>query len=113
MKFETGRDLALAVLNSPTARDLQKKIGASQFSSLCPRCVALDLVAPEPDEEYEAGRDWFGATMGTGVHAVNEIMIPEAPSNRITARKGSTGHLGRTGDLHAQPDMSYGEGKCI
>src|SRR5690625_7305990 len=93
MKFETGRDLALAVLKSPTARDLQKKIGASQFSSLCARCVALDLVAPEPDEEIEAGRYWLGATIGTGVHAGMEDMIPEVLSDTIMERQGRSGHL--------------------
>src|SRR5690625_4218415 len=93
MKVETGRDLALAVLKSPTARDLQKKIGASQFSSLCARCVALDLVAPEPDEEFEAGRYWLGATIGTGVHAVIEDMIPEVLSDPIIERKVFIGHL--------------------
>lgn len=113
MKFETGRDLALAVLKSPTARDLQKKIGASQFSSLCARCVALDLVAPEPDEEFEAGRYWLGATIGTGVHAVIEDMIPEVLSDPIIERKVFIGHLEGYGDIHSKPDLYYGEDKRV
>lgn len=84
MTFNPDRFFREAI-NKPSERDLQHKIGASEFSSPCDRCVAY-RVSPQYLKEYN--RYWLAATIGTGVHTLIEENI-------------ST--------MHARPDWEHGQ----
>jgi hypothetical protein len=53
-------------MKQPTERDKQVKVGASNYSSLCSRCVAQDLAATTNSGGFSPY--WLGAWMGTAMH---------------------------------------------
>lgn len=102
IKFDSGRDLALQLLKKATARDLQKKIGASQFSGLCARCVGDALLA----EQTKGGNTyWLAATIGTGVHGLLEERAAEVLSSPVIEQSIYIGTLKDYGEIWSKPDL--------
>ena len=56
----------LDLLRTPTARDLQTRVGASDLSNMCTRCLADALLALE--REPEDNPFWLSPKLGTGTH---------------------------------------------
>ena len=63
--FEPG-EYARNILSRPTDRDQQVKIGASNLSNMCSRCLADDMTSAGGSVSSPY---WLGATIGTAVHA--------------------------------------------
>lgn len=63
-----AEDYVKEIFSRPTERDAQRKIGASNMSTSCSRCLADDLLGIErPQSVYD-----FGAVIGTAIHAYLE-----------------------------------------
>lgn len=65
----TASDYARGLLKERSERDKQVKVGASNLSSLCGRCLALDLAGVRRNT---SNRWWLGARVGTAIHAALE-----------------------------------------
>lgn len=62
-------DFIRGILRSPTQRDKQVRVGASNLSNGCARCLAEDLLNTSSDESSPY---WLGAVVGTAIHALVE-----------------------------------------
>lgn len=69
-------DMTVRLLRMPTARDKQKRIGASNLSNGCDYCLACNLLG---DDRQTARSDqaWFGRVLGTAFHAILEHRITD------------------------------------
>lgn len=67
-------EIALELLKRPTERDKQVKVGASNFSSLCTKCLAEELLATKDEGESFA---WAGAVVGTAIHNLLDSRVQE------------------------------------
>lgn len=70
------RHLAIELLTAPTARDRQRRIGASNLSNQCDRCLAANFLG-DPRETPFTAKTWMGRVLGTAFHAVLEQRIAE------------------------------------
>lgn len=98
------RAIALELLKAPTTRDLQVKVGASNFSQPCPRCLADDLLggASDPAQERWA---WAGAVVGTAIHNLLEERVRELHPEWVPEQKLYLGHLVDYGDIKSRLDL--------
>lgn len=71
MTDQEVRHLAISLLTAPTARDTQRKIGASNLCNGCAYCLASNLVGDMRDTPM-LDRAWGGRTVGTAIHGVME-----------------------------------------
>jgi len=63
-----ARNFTLGLLKTPTDRDKQHLVGASNLSTMCDRCLADDLLGmPGTESPY-----WLGAKIGTAIHTLLE-----------------------------------------
>lgn len=92
-------------MKQPTERDKQVKVGASNYSSLCSRCVAQDLQATHGSTVMEEHPYWLGAWIGTAVH---NRMEAEAEAHRPTwtpERKYVMGEIPGYGTVKSTTDL--------
>lgn len=71
------RHLAISLLTAPTARDKQRRIGASNLSNGCDYCLACNFQGDDRATPI-TDRAWMGRVLGTAFHAVLEQRINEA-----------------------------------
>lgn len=108
----------LGLLKRPTDRDQQYKVGASNFSTLCTRCLADDLLRTKPDIMQEHNPWWLGAVIGTATHALLEERGQGLPGI-LTERKIVLGELPGYGvikstmDLYHEPSGTVGDYKGL
>lgn len=68
---EQVKRLTIDLLKSPSERDKQRKVGASQIANPCDYCLGLALKVG--GESKNAGnRWWLGARIGTAIHGALE-----------------------------------------
>ena len=65
------RRLAIDLLNAPTARDAQTRIGASDLGNQCDFCLALSIAGKKRTSDISA-KTWLGRTWGTAGHKMIE-----------------------------------------
>lgn len=103
----------LGLLREQTERDKQIKIGASNLSTLCTRCLADDLLGLRSNEQ---GPWWLGSVIGTAIHALLEERGKSDPDT-LTEFKLTLGELPRYGtvkstmDLYHKPSGTVGDYK--
>ncbi len=68
---EEIRHMAISLLKLPTARDGQKRIGASNLSNGCNRCLAYNFLGNERSTPI-TDRAWMGRVLGTAFHGLLE-----------------------------------------
>ncbi len=82
----SSEDYVRTLLKAPTARDKQRRVGASNISNGCARCLADDLLAinkPDFDADSNSGRWWLGAVIGTAIHKWLELKNLEQNQGRL------------------------------
>lgn len=68
------KELLIGLLQTETARDKQRKVGASQISNPCTKHLAMALAGiPQQPSKY-----WLGGKIGTAVHLLIEDLIAKA-----------------------------------
>lgn len=65
----------ISLLKSPTERDLQTRVGASDLSNMCTRCLADALLALK--NEPEESPFWLSPRLGAGLHLLIEERAPK------------------------------------
>jgi hypothetical protein len=80
------RHLAISLMTAPTARDAQTRVGASNLSNQCDRCLAGNLMGDPRDTPLSA-KTWMGRTLGTATHAILEDRV----TIRVDAAEDPTG----------------------
>jgi len=108
------KTLALGLLNNETDRDRQRKVGASQISNPCTRCLASDLSGVKQGPS----KYWLGGKIGTAVHKVIEDEIPnskeEELQDALVEQKITLGVLEGYGTISSKPDLTLpGSGHLV
>lgn len=98
-------NLTLGLFKQETARDKQRKVGASQISDPCTKHLAKALLADaEPEQKY-----WMGAKIGTAIHSYLESAIDSSNdsvlSDAIVERKIVLGKIAGYGTVSSKPDL--------
>lgn len=65
------RHMAISLLTAKTARDHQKRIGASNLSNGCDFCLASNFIGDDRSTPL-TDRAWMGRTLGTATHGILE-----------------------------------------
>jgi len=73
---EELRHFAITLLTLETARDKQRRIGASNLSNPCDFCLASNLIG-DMRETPTTSRAWGGRVLGTAVHGLLEDRLYE------------------------------------
>ena len=99
------KHLIIDLLTTRTARDKQRKIGASEIGNPCEYCLANRLAGnPQISSQY-----WMGARIGTGIHAELEKEIEkhveEPQHTRFNVLKDAASEY----NLHIYDMDGYGE----
>lgn len=101
------RDYAINLLRKESARDRQVKVGASNISNPCARCLARDLAGVPSDPV----RAWLGGEIGNGIHERFEGAQSDAEfvrniikSEALIESKIVLGNLGSYGEVKSKPD---------
>lgn len=99
------RDLTTGLFKLESARDKQRKVGASQISDPCTRHLAKALLQePEQESKY-----WMGAKIGTAIHSFLEDAISKTDvsifSDAVVERKITLGELPDYGVVSSKPDL--------
>lgn len=68
------RHMAIQLLTSQTDRDKQTRIGASNLSNGCDRCLAANFLGDQRETPRTA-KTWMGRVLGTAFHAVLEDRV--------------------------------------
>lgn len=100
-----ARAYALSLLKEPTDRDKQVKIGASNMSSLCTRCLGDDMLVGQESEVYESPF-WLGAVIGTAVHLLLEERGKSDPDT-LTESKLVIGTIPGYGEVKSTMDVYH------
>lgn len=102
----SGRDYAVGLLLAESERDRQVKIGASNMSNTCARCLARDLAG---DREGSNTRAFLGGRLGTGTHLLMEWLQEELVQQGkvVLEEKIHLGHLEGYGDVNSKPDCVH------
>lgn len=110
------RELVLSLWKQASARDGQKKVGASDFSDPCDYHLALKLSGNGQGES----KYWLGAKLGTAVHEFLEARIPESDlsqfpefTNPLIEQSIVLGELDGYGTIKSKPDLALVEGKHL
>lgn len=103
-----------------TERDLQSKIGASQFGSPCTRCVAKGLIPHwdklrgiESDGLEDQQKYWMGAHNGTAIHDYMEARVNQFEPSWVTETKVRIGELKDYGEITSRLDLYVPEEKLV
>lgn len=97
----------LQIWKTPTERDQQRLIGASNLSNLCSYCLAKDMLGEGTEEP---SRYWMGARVGTAIHAENAMLVERYfPEHKAEIRVSlgeipGYGLLGSTSDWFVPED---------
>jgi len=102
------KDLSLSLFKQESARDKQKKIGASDFSDPCEYHLAKKLMGQSSGEfKY-----WMGAKLGTATHEFLETRIPLSDMSEFPEFDGALieqtitlGELEGYGVIKSKPDL--------
>lgn len=77
---EEIRHLAISLLKAPTSRDKQVRIGASNLSNGCDRCLAFNFLGDDRSTPI-TDRAWMGRVLGTAFHSILEQRVNELVDN--------------------------------
>lgn len=95
------RKIVLDLLKAPTERDQQSKVGASNFSQGCPRCLADDLLGIL----HKQGPYWAGAVVGTAIHNYLEERAGILQPTFLTEQRLVLGDLPGYGTIKSTTDL--------
>lgn len=70
------RTLWIEIVTQPTARDDQRRVGASDLSGSCDHCLAVKLQGGKRDSALSR-KTWLGRTQGTATHNLTQARIEE------------------------------------
>lgn len=97
------------VVLAKDARDKQRKVGPSNLSNPCTKCLANDLLGvPQPESIYN-----MGAKIGTAIHGWLEELIKEHQPTWEPEQKVTLGTLGTYGRVSGSLDLYVPEDKMI
>lgn len=97
------------IVNAKTERDLQRKVGPSNLSNPCSKCLAYDLLGvPGEENPYT-----MGAWIGTAIHARLEELINDSGVGWVTERKLTIGDLGTYGTVRGSCDLYIPEERMV
>jgi len=99
------RKILLGLLKEPTARDRQTKVGASNFSAPCPRCLGEALSLQGTVVEPEDRPYWAGAVIGTAVHGYLDQRVKELHPEWEPEQKVALGELPGYGLIKSTTDL--------
>lgn len=105
-------EIVLELLKRPTERDKQVKVGASNFSRLCARCLADDLTAGQESEVYDSPY-WAGAVIGTAIHNLLESRVQEMYPDWLPEQKLILGQLPGYGVVKSTTDLYIPEDRHL
>ena len=110
------RDMALGLFKQESARDQQKKVGASDFSDPCEYHLAKKLLG-QPSGEFKY---FLGAKIGTATHEFLESRIGTTDLDEFPEFKSAVieetiilGELEGYGTVKSKPDLVLVEGKHL
>lgn len=105
----------LELWKQPTERDRQVKVGASNISNPCSRCLGDDLARSLSGEPYEPEPQqyWLGAAIGTAIHERLETLIRERRPEWLSERKVVLGSLEQYGVVKSTLDLYQPERKRV
>lgn len=95
--------IALSLLKEPTERDKQTKVGASNFSQPCSRCLAEQLLHGQESEEERYA--WAGAVLGTAVHGLLEERVKQQQPTWLPEQRLTLGELPGYGTIKSTSDL--------
>lgn len=99
------KHLIIDLLTTRTARDKQRKIGASEIGNPCEYCLANRLAGnPQISSQY-----WMGARIGTGIHAELEKEIEKHVEEPQHPRFSTLKDAASEYNLHIYDMDGYGE----
>jgi hypothetical protein len=101
------RHLTISLLTAETARDKQRRIGASNLANQCDYCLACALVGISR-ETPQTSRAWLGRVIGTALHALLEQRAGAAfdPANALIEHRINLGDLGTYGPVGSTLDFA-------
>lgn len=97
---EDIRFLTIGLLKAPTDRDRQTRIGASDLSNGCDRCLA-HIIAGHPRSSAIADRSWMGRVLGTAFHKILELRI------RYLIKKGMATLIGLHPEAQTEQHVNF------
>ena len=111
----TLRDLALTLLKTPTARDLQRLIGPSSLGAPCDYCLARELLEGGSDEDVEPDEKpyWLGAVLGTATHLYLEHRAEILPYDVLTESRVMVGAIPGYGTVSGSMDLYVPKYKMV
>lgn len=89
------------LLKQQTARDKQIKVGASNLSSPCGRCLAHDLAGVQRNI---SSKWWLGAVIGTATHGLLEERATK-DKNNLSEHRVSIGAIPGYGEVKSTLDL--------
>lgn len=115
LEDEEIRHLAIRLLTAPTARDKQRRVGASNLSNGCDYCLASNL-SGDFRETPMLDRAWGGRVLGTAIHSVLEERVESMIAGQIESLRGlhedaiaemrmAIGTLGTYGEVGSTSDL--------
>ena len=105
--------IALELLKAPTERDQQTKVGASNFSASCVRCLADALMKHNQTSEPEDRFAWAGAVIGTAIHDYLEKRVRYFHPDWLPEQKVALGELPEYGVIKSTTDLYIPEQKHV
>ena len=105
------RQLVVDLFTLATARDKQKKIGASNLANGCDYCLASNLMG-DMRQTPITNRAWGGRVVGTAIHMLLEDRMNESIATAGTMYRDAQiekgiplGTLGSYGEIWSTPDL--------
>lgn len=99
-------DYLFDILNAPTDRDLQSKVGPSNLSNACTYCLAKQMAGGQESTIY-TGQYWLGAKIGTCIHEYAEGHSKHPTV--ITEQKNVIGTIKGYGTIKGSTDAFFPE----
>ena len=94
----------LDILNAPTDRDKQTKVGPSNLSNACSYCLAVQMLNGQESKIYENSY-WLGAKIGTCVHEY--VDGHSAHPTAIREQKNAIGEIPGYGTIKGSTDVFF------
>jgi len=98
------REIALELLHEPTERDKQSKVGASNFSQPCARCLAEELMV-SAESTNRSNPYWLGAVVGTAVHNMADVRVQKLHPEWEPEQSLTLGVLEGYGEIKSTNDL--------
>lgn len=99
----------IALLQAPTERDLQTRVGASDLSNQCSRCLADALLALKT--EVDESPFWLSPRLGTALHLLVEQRAPK--HGALPEHKLVLGELPGYGPVKSTADLYHIEQRAV